>query len=628
MKFFIFLLSMFMVTNAFAANYDYKKYWEHEELKAANVQLSFYTKNSPVAKLKNIATMTISKDNKESFDSVLGTFKRSLGTTKWAVQTVDGLDIHESFEPHSNALYRLAFNKKTNQYSIGSVKLRFLLPSYLELHQLQVEKLTGSPTRKTASLLYEIFIPKVQADIKSILSSVGGALTKDLNLAGGAFTKDLNTSIKTGAMEIRAGGSDIRAGLDNAAVSGRELSSTARDLLSPKSVAKLTAITALTAAAVNCLTTYAAQGTWELMKRAYYEVKGEFPTEEKEERIKSFEASLKSFKKLSPEMEGLETKLTVYANTVSTISNLPAETSLAQIDADIAKLKQSQTEAAVALEGCGDCTKKRVLEIKQLEEMKQIIKEAGGTVASAQKLSCEKLDQSFEAWTDAESQLTIARASIVRDARVFMGLVSSTAQPELVMQEQRKQNNSCANPLESRISKITPDDKDFCENNPRSNRTVCENIRYIQKDFASCNVAASAKISDSTLSKLAKNAANFNEKISDLSKELSTADCVEAKNGACTTPGPYEQIQASIESKLRATYKQCPDREFAKSIARGESSVKALEDAVAAKNVAKSETSMPSQIPKLFSELFSKIKSAASAQRAASSYQNTAIVGN
>ncbi len=617
MKSLVFLIASLVFTSVFAANYDYKNYWVREDLKNSDVTLSVYTKNSPLNTLKNIATISVSSENKASFEQVSKFFKNSVGTKNWSAQTADGLEILESYEPRSTAVFRLAYNKKNNQFSFAAVKLRFLLPSYLEIHQLQVEKLTGSASKKTAQMIYEIFIPKVFANTSTTLVNFGNGLLGSIDGA--------SNSVNNVADSIGAGAQSID-NLSNKFDSGStKISNSIDKLSSTKNVAKLAAVGSLTAAVVGGLTVFAAQGSWELAKRAYYEAKGEYSPAEAEARIKNFELSLKSFQENSPILVGLDSKLTILANSVSQLGNLPGETTLAQIEADIARVKRAQTEAVANAEACDDCQNKRVLEVKQLEQMKEIIQKAGGTtVDEAKKISCETMDSVYSSWAITERQITLARAGIINDARVFMGLVNNMAAVPTSVQEQRKQNNSCTSKAESLLSGISQDDKEFCATNPGSMKTTCKDIISASKQIDACQVASTATVSATLRSNLNSSAATLTESLAYLSKELSELDCNQtAKDGSCIEAGPYQAMQARIQSRLTSTYKQCPDRRFAKSIKRAETKAETkTAETIARKEAPKFDS------PNFFSSLWAKAKTMSEAQRASSQLQNSAVVMN
>lgn len=131
--------------------------------------MQVYTKNSPVKNLTGIATLTVSEKNSDSVDSVLKLLKKSLGADKWTQDKIEGIDIYEKFDLNSMTLFRLAYNSKTKQFSIGSVKTRYVVPSYVEMHLLQVELLTQKKSKTTASFLYDLIFKKAVADDASDL---------------------------------------------------------------------------------------------------------------------------------------------------------------------------------------------------------------------------------------------------------------------------------------------------------------------------------------------------------------------------------------------------------------------------------------------------------------------------
>ena len=625
MKSLIFILSFVFLSTSFAAKFNYKKYWTPTELKNSEVALTIYTKDSPLPYLKNLATMTISKDNKASSEQVVGFFKKVLGTKKWAYKKTDGLDIYETYEPQGTAIYRLAYNKKTSQFSIGVVQLRFLLPSYLELHQLQVEKLTGTPTKKTAALIYQLLIPTVFAQVNSqavnnIIDQIGNKINGGLNNAGDGF-RDLAGSVRGAkdtvnnlADSARDLGSDVKD-------ASSELSGTVKKSLSSRNTAKLAAVGTLTAVAVGSIAAFALHASWELAKKAFYEVNTQFSPEETERRLKEFEGALRSFKDASPKLMELNSKMTLLASSVMNLSNLPTELSLADIEADIIKKRRSLTEATTTDLTCPECSKEeRLMEINRLQDLADAIKRAGGkNVKDALEMTCEDLDTVYEQWISSERTLQQARLGIVNDFKLYMGFISSTAKKRAAFREDPKQLNHCIMPHKEVISSLSTTAITTCDGEPNSMAASCRRLRTARAGILNCNASDAIKVNEDMLADAEESNGRFNETIRKLAGDLTEISCsAKSDTGACIAPGPYVEMQSMIERNLGLTYNQCSDRRFAQKI----KPVPTIKNAFSAKNVARVVADQTA-----FEALISKHTSPAAVQSNARTYQQQLLTG-
>lgn len=616
MRFFSILVASLVtsLTATASSKYEFKKYWVHKTLKSKTTTMQVYTKNSPLTYLKGLGTITISENNKDSVDSVLYILKGALGKENWTTDKIDGLDVYEKFDTGSMALYRLVHNTKTNQYSIGSIKTRFLMPSYIEMHLLQVEALTNKKSKTTASFLYNlIFLKAVAADavnpfdyvntLNNTVTQIGklntgldnhadamrdlsGSLDTTNVTIGNSTTQLQNTAAQLGN-DTRATAATLQQSTDQV---GKDLKDTAKTLqdstaqvgddlkntgkqfgddmketISPENAAKIAAAAALSANLTNTLYHFFTTGTYTLARKAYYEAAGEFTPEEKKLRIQDFEDSLKQFVELSPEVEKLDQRLSLAAASLSSLTKgNPTEITLAEIDRDIARIRKSLTEGASI---CETCLSDAALKIGQLEEMKKVIKASGVDVEKKKGEICGELDRLFLSWRDTELNLANARASIIQNAEVFMGLVSETASVQTAWQEKRKQKSACEEPDEDKIENYSYEEIEFCRKNPYSPRASCVTIRAVKLKQNSCRVASQAKVTENLKARLEMSSARMNSSIGAFSQTLGTLDCeAEDKNGNCVAPGVYAKASESFQKRFEGFANQCPGRGFTNTI--------------------------------------------------------------
>lgn len=592
MRFYLFFITVLTLgASCFAApKYDYKKFWRKETLQSKTVTMTVFTKQSPIKNIDHIATVTVSENNTDTPETVLNLLKKSLGSEKWAADKIDGLDIYEKFDVQSMTLFRLAYNGKTKQFSMASVKTRFLIPSYVELHLLQVESLTYKQSKATASFLYDLLFSKAMAgdianQVKNYLTDMGQEIfvptNKSINGVSASIESSgekvsdsiIKTGDKTSASIDRASGSLERAA-DKIDTGVNKVTNT----ISKKNVAALASIATLSSSVTATLYTLFSSAAYTAARKLYYEAIGEFTAEEKRAKIEGFELAMKNFAELSPQIEEIDQKLTLLSANMKALTGEPTEVTLAKLDADIAAQKARLTQGT---SGCAECLEKEVLlKVKELEYSKEIAKAAGIDTEKKKGQICSEVDQMYSAWTDAELKVSLARKSIIQDARVFMGLVNNTAKVELSMQEQRKQNNACLDGVKSEISRISSADVAACDQDPFSARAVCRSLRANRLNLQSCEMAGQALVTDDLKATLAEASSLVNSKIANLSAQVSKLDCDEnAKDGACLKPGVFTQVSTSFMQKFSGFAEQCPNRIFSKALpsAKGLAEKKAAE---------------------------------------------------
>jgi hypothetical protein len=633
--FFVFLT--YSIFSFASQKYDYKNYWSENKIKTPNSEVVLYTKDSPLSYLKNIATVTVSVDSKDKLEDVVSIIKKSIGTKQWSEDKIDGLHFYETVDVQSGALFRLGINEKTKQFSLASVKIRYLMPSYLELHLIQVEKLSGVKSKTKSAFLYDLLFSKAYAGMdgtamrasaqslgQNILAPTADALNNNAQAIRSTGV-DLRRTGEAVGGDIRRAGQDARAGLENAAdtlgkdirAAEKDATNTLKSTLSAENVIKLTAVVAFTSTLTSALTTFAINGTYTMFRAAYYQMMGQFPPEEQQIRVKRFEDSFATFKKLSPVMSQLNMKLDIFTAVLDSLSKEPTEVLLAKIDADIARAKKAATEAG---SDCADCLEEKLVEIKSLEDMKAIVLEAGVDVAEKKGKICSRLDKIYGSYVETELNINMARKSIIQDTQVFIGAINDKAKVEKTMQEERMSSNACkTDGSESRLRSIkSKAEEEGCLMNPSSPKAICQEYQGLLDKTEACEVASSVKISDDLEASLTRSAGAFSKNLAYFSRELSQLDCSKYENGSCVKAGPYLEIKEKIRSKLSQVANECSGRSFATQFKSAKP---------AAKEALCSEVQKPKQNDSVIAGFFKKFLPAEEASKVGSCAQELVVTG-
>ena len=617
MKLFLFisLLSSFV----FASEYNYKSYWSDSGYVKADKNSSFKVllKKSPLFSNGAIAVMTLTQNNQENKNTVINLFKTSVGKDcKWKLDNIDGLEIHECVSLKTGALFRLAYNNKTQQFSTGSVALRYVMPSYAELHLLQTEHLTGtkpSAPKKTAwpieVLNQKAFADGFSFDISkyinftgsNILGNTNGALNNvadagnniagsvnNIAGAGNNIAGSVNNAATAGNNLAGAGnnlagaGNNIAGSVNNAAVAGNNLAvagnnvsvagnniagsinnvnSTINDTLSSKNVAKLSAIAGATFGLTSSLGSMAANflvnGTYSMMRTLFYEAKGEFTPEQKKMRLERFEKSLKTFQDLEPQLNDMASKLAIASAELTLATGVTQEEYLAKIDQDITAVKSLRPGDESNGPACTEDEK--ALKIRQLEDFKKIIVAADKTKPKV--AVCENIESLYKTWVNAEYALLNSRRLILQDLRLFNGTIIDGIETQTNFQENRKLNNACADSAESKLKKVERElDGKTCDNDISS--VLCQKYEAYKGMVESCKEMASQKTDERDEAELVTATSNVSKVLAQFSRELASLSC-DGKTQNCT-PGKLDRVRNDMKDIFANAAKQCPQFFFAK----------------------------------------------------------------
>lgn len=613
MKFFL-LISLFS-SCAMASQYNFKSYWSDSGFVKADKNSSFkiLLKRSPLFANSQIAVMTLTKNNNENKNTVINLFKASVGTDcKWRLDNIDGLEIHECASLKTGALFRLAYNDKTQQFSTGSVALRYLMPSYAELHLLQAEYLTGSKPSapKKSAWLIELLMQKTFAqpvafDVGNYIKTTGTSILENTNGALNNVAGSVNNIAESGnnisrSISDASGAANNIAGAgNNLAATGNNLNNTVKDTLNAKNVAKLSAIAGATFGLTSSLGSMAANflvnGTYSMLRTLFYEAKGEFTPEQKKMRLERFEKSLKTFQELEPTLNDLASKLAVASAELTLASGVTQEEFLAKIDNDITNIKENKTEDATEAPACTE--EEKALKIRQLEDFKKIV--IAADKAKPKVALCENIESLYKNWVNAEYALLNSRRLIMQDLRLFNGTIIDGIENQTNFQENRKLNNACLDSAESKLNKVKRElNGQNCDDDISS--ILCQKYEAYKGMVESCKEMANQKFDDRDDAELVTATSNVTKVLAQFSRELGSLSC-DGKTQNCTQ-GKLDRVRTDIKDIFANAAKQCPQFFFAKQFnSRAPASEGSPPAAVAIAAPKEERRSIWSQIKKFFS---------------------------
>ncbi len=577
----IFLLLSLFGSFAFASKYNYKTYWSDSGYVKTDKKSSFkiLLKKSPIMAGVPIAVMTMTRNNQEKKDTVVNLYKTSVGKDcNWKQDNIDGLEIHECASLKTGSFFRLAYNNKTQEFSTGSLALRYLLPTYVELHLLQAENLTAATPRKTKKtawlmelLMQKAYAIELSANASNFIGNVGssffGSTNTSINNVAGAGNNlaGAGNNLAGAGNNLANAGNNIAGSIDNA---GNKLDSTVKDTFNSKNVAKLSAVAGATFGLTSSLGSMAANflvnGSYTMLRTLFYEAKGEFTPEEKKMRLERFEKSLKTFKDLEPSLNEMASKLALASAELTIASGVGQEEFLAKIDQDIETARLSRMEASTECQECFE--NEKALKIKQLEDFKKVVIAAGGSVAGKPKSQvCENIEALYKNWVNSEYALLNSRRLIMQDLRLFNGTIIDGIQTNTAFQENRKQNNSCLDTAESKLNKVKRElDGKNCEDGDLST-LLCQKYEAYKGMVESCKDMESQKSTERDETELVTATSNVSKVLAQFSRELGSLSC-DGKTPNCSK-GKLDRVRSDMKDIFANAGKQCPQFFFAKQSA-------------------------------------------------------------
>jgi hypothetical protein len=533
-------LTLFLFCSfSFAAQYNYKNYWSDSGFIKVDKTSAYkvLVKQSPVVSGLPIAALTITRNNHEKKETVIQTFKKSVGPgCQWKQDKIEGLEIHECALFSAGSFFRLAYNNKTNDFSTGSLALRYILPTYVELHLLQAENLIKNKSNKKSAGLIQLLVSKAYA------------LTGD---------DAIDFARRTGDALLGDSSSKVANALGRQAESIDAI----REKFTSKNIARAGALAGLAFGAMSTIssmaTNFIVNGTYSMLRTLFYEIKGDFTPEEKSMRLQRFDKALTTFKDSEPLMNSLATQITLASTELTLASGMSLEEILSKYDSEIEQIK---SQSASVVSDCIECQEKeRNLRIEQIENLKDVARKAG---VKSKFRSCENLDSLYKTFLNAEYGLLTARKNLMQDLRLFNGKIIEAIETNTVTQENRKQNNACTEAAERGLTRVKTElQGENCELTDFSS-LLCQQFQSFSEAVNNCKEMENVKFTTKDTTDLVVAAGNVSKGLVEFSKDLGSLSCDEKRNSC--SKGQLDIIREEMKHAFSINAKACPNNFFSK----------------------------------------------------------------
>ena len=567
----VFLLTLTLFGGLFCyaentKNYTFNEHWIQTDWysnKYDKSEFKMYQKNNSVINDVINSTLTITKNNNEKKSVVLKLFKKAtqIPENKWFTENLDGLEIYEGLSVADGAIYRIAFNSKNNEFSTSTIKTRYLLPTYLEAHLLQVELLVGKVENKKTkgSAFFNLLIQSAyaqSASVTNVIQNLGNAFFAGPvgavnNVAGGLNNQA--ASINNAANEIGR----VASAVDNGV-------SSAKNMLSAKNIAKSAAIAGtvfgVTSSLASMATHFLSNVAMEGFRTLFYEATGEFKPEERDRRLKMFESSMKIFKDGQKPFTDLTIKLNLMSDALMDFAGGTSfENILSGLQNRLAQAQKRKTEAGL---DCDSCTASANAEIKQIEEaIKSVSQKTGVPTKNQIDKTCSDLDDLFTSWVDTEFTLSNARRIVVTDLQIYVGHVVGSTNQNTAFQEGRKLLNSCKKDSEKNKADLLRQlNGQSCEG-ANATTDLCIKFWSAQGIIEDCEQMTSNKFTDGDAAHLAESARDQVRTFRRFSKTIADQAC-DKKTQSCNG-NSMRLIRSEVSEKLSKLSKVCTQTAFA-----------------------------------------------------------------
>jgi hypothetical protein len=524
-----------------------------------------YQKNNLVLKDVINATVSITKKSNEKKSVVLDLFQKStrIPLKNWHKENIDGLEIHEGVSISDGALYRIAFNSKNNEFSTSSVKIRYLLPAYLEAHLIQVELLGGKKKliKPKGSAFFNLFIQQAYAqNLKNLNIKITNDFTEPLtNALGGA-----KNALTESAGQIAGSINNTANAGNNVANSLNSINDSAKNLMSAKNIAKSAAIAGtvfgVTSSLASMATHFLSNVAMDGFRTLFYEAKGEFKPEERDRRLSIFESSMRIFKDGQKPFTDMTIKLSLMADALLDFAGgTTFEKVLEGLQTRLNDAKKRKTEAGL---DCESCSAAANAEIKQIEDLAKSVSEKIGPMNKNQlNKTCSDLDDLFTSWVDTEFTLSNARRIVITDLQIYVGHIIESTGQNSSFQQKRKLTNSCKKDSEQNKENILRQlDGKSCDG-ANATTDICIKFWSAQGVIEDCEQMMSNTFSDGDATHLAESARDQVRTFRRFSKNISDQACdrkVQSCNG-----NTMRLIRTDVNDKLSKLSKVCTQTAFA-----------------------------------------------------------------
>lgn len=544
------------------------------------------------------------------------------GIKEWKKEDRGNYIAYEAQLPNEARLLKLFVSKsKTDfKYSVASIRLAYMLPTYYEAELLQREYVEGS--KSVASLerspmwskMLQFFVsPAYAADSFSLsdwLNGLNGTLSNvnvnvdsgDLKNVGNSIS-DLSGTIgnsvnqATGSVNNLAGsGNNLANSINNASGSVDRLTAegsriqntiasstdtlknsvsdvnkTLKGFQDPKTFFKIGLASGFGYTMGAMLVQFATDGAASLVKKIFYEVTGQLDPATRERMTTRGKKAWDDLEKLSEKVAEIDKQVAIRLAVMSELQGRDPMTLANELE-DRRILLESEIRKQKAIldksgnmntrMACSSAIREMSQQVELLKQMKPILEQEQ---PRSQADMCASFDRIYQQWAGVELQMHNARAVLLNDmVTLATGAEKASQDAQKSMASDRKKRNECKDSKLDSVMDLLSDNSCKCEGATITNKCnyLCMEKQNYEEHQKSClSMVAMSKNVDTDVDNLVQSELirQNTQMLEDSYRKLTRSYCVPGDtSGVCDgKEGGFNMIHNRMQNQLTQIKKAC-----------------------------------------------------------------------
>ncbi|MNJ91232.1 hypothetical protein D3C87_88800 [compost metagenome] len=537
------------------------------------------------------------------------------GITEWKKDDRGSYIAYEAQLPKEARLIKLFVSKsKTGfKYSVASIRLAYMLPTYYETELLQREFIAGS--KSVASLesapawshIFQFFVsPAYAADSSSIASWLNGIDSSFSNVNVNIDSNDLTNignSISDFSGTIRNGVNKATGSVDNLAGSIKgasqsvdrltaegsriqdtiasttntikdsvtDVNKTLKGFQDPKTFFKIGLASGFGYTIGSMLVQFATDGAASLVKKIFYEVTGQLDPATRDRMTVRGKKAWDDLEKLSEKVAEIDKQVAIRLAIMSELQGRDPM-SLANeledrrilLESEIRKQKDllDKSNNMSARMQCSSAIREMVQQVELLKQMKPILEQEQ---PRSQAEMCASFDRIYQEWAGVELQMHNARSVLLNDmVTLATGAEKSSQEAQKSLASDRKKRNECKDSKLDSVMDLISDNNCKCESSSITNKCnyLCMEKQNYEDHQKSClnMVAMNSKVDTDVDNLVQSELIRQNTQMLENSyRKLTKSYCVPGDtSGVCDgKEGGFNMIHNRMQNQLQQIKQAC-----------------------------------------------------------------------
>ncbi len=546
-----------------------------------------------------------------------------MGIKAWKKEDRGSYIAYEAPAPNDARLIKLfvSKDKKNFRYSVASIRIAYMLPTYYEAELLQRQQVEGTKAvaslelNKNWSRLFDFFVSSAYAadgfSLANLTSGYNGSIP-NINIDSGALsgvTGSLNglTSSVSGIRgsvdglagagnNIAGAGNNVASSINNASgavdrLSGEahsiqgtianstdvmknsvsDINSTLKGFQDPKTFFKIGLASGFGYTLGSMLVQFATDGAATLVKKIFYEVTGQMDPATRERMTGRGQKAWDDLQKLSEKVaeidKNVQLRLAVLASLNGkdplTVANELEDRRLL-LESDIRKMQSSMDKSSdtASRMQCSAAIREMSQQVELLKQMQPILQ---SEQPRSQAELCAGFDRMYQQWANVELQMHNARSVLLQDmVGLATGAEKATQEANKSLASDRKKRNECKDSKLDDMNDLVSQNNCSCQSASTTQKCsyLCMEQQNYQDHQKSClNMIAMSKTVDKDTDSLVESELIRQNTVmlEDSYGKLTRSYCVQGDtSGVCNgQDGSFSMIHSRMQNQFQQIQKAC-----------------------------------------------------------------------